>query len=249
MRTLSVEPPLAHARLEVDSLTAGYGATAIVNNISLSANDGDVAVIIGPNGSGKSTVLKALMGVIRCMGGRVLLDGVDIVGRRTDQIAALGIGFVPQVKDVFDPLTVAENLDMGGYLVPRRDIAGRVEEVLSVFPRLSGLLGRRAGNLSGGERKMLAIGRVLMAQPQLLLLDEPTANLSPQLADEFLREHVVALAASGRAVLLVEQRAIAALSIGSYGYVMVGGRIEMSGPACALSARGDIGELFLGLVS
>jgi ABC-type branched-subunit amino acid transport system ATPase component len=150
------------------------------------------------------------------------------------------------VDDVFGPLTVRENLEMGGYLLSRRQVAGHIERVLAVFPRLSGMLGRAAGKLSGGERKMLAMGRVLMLDPGVFLLDEPTANLAPRVATELLEEHVRQLAASGAAVLIVEQRARAVLAISDLTYVLGGGEVRMEGAPAELAASPDFIESFLG---
>src|SRR5579885_517656 len=203
-----VERPAAH--LLVEDLAAGYGGAPIVSGVSLTVGRGEIVSIIGPNGAGKSTALKAIVGVIAALRGRVTLDGADVTNLRTDQLARRGIGYVPQVDDVFDPLTVAENLEMGGYLLDRAALAARRAEVLDLFPPLAAMLQRGARKLSGGERKMLAMGRVLMLKPSVLVLDEPTAGLSPRLAAELLHDHVRRLAKAGAAVLLVEQRATAA---------------------------------------
>jgi branched-chain amino acid transport system ATP-binding protein len=150
---------------------------------------------------------------------------------------------------VFESLTVRENLEMGGYQLPRRDVAQRIDEVAAAFPQLASMLGRAAGNLSGGERKMVAIGRVLMMRPSLVILDEPTAGLAPQLADRMLRDYVGALAAQDIAVLLVEQRAREALAISGFAYVMAAGVVEIAAPAADILARGDLGDVFLGRAS
>src|SRR5205823_4761339 len=171
----------------------------------------------------ESTFLRALVGILRVTGGRVLLDGVEVTNRAPEDLARRGVGYVPQVGDIFEPLTVNENLEMGGFLLRPGEVRARIAEVLEVFPQLGAMLKRRADKLSGGERKMLAIGRVLMLDPQVLILDEPTANLSPKLADSLLREHVKRLAGVGKAVLLVEQRARAALEIANWTSVLVSG--------------------------
>ena len=158
----------------------------------------------------------------------------------------MGLGFVPQTKDVFDTLTVTENLEMGGYLLPARDVRARIDEVTTVFPRLAAMLTRPAGKLSGGERKMLAMGRVLMLQPAVFLLDEPTANLAPAIARTLLEEHVSALAAGGAAVLVVEQRARAVLAISDRTYVLAGGEVRMEGTPAELAASPAFVESFLG---
>lgn len=232
--------------LEVEGLAAGYGAAPIVSGISLRVNRGEVVSILGPNGAGKSTLLKALVGVIRSLAGTVRLDGQLVTNLSADTLARLGLGYVPQVNDVFDALSVAENLEMGGYLLGKREFAARQTEVLALLPGLRPMLGRSAGKLSGGERKLLAVGRVLMPRPKILILDEPTANLSPQLAAILLREQVRKLAADGTAVLLVEQKALAALEISDRAAILVAGQTRMEGRAGDLLARQDIGELFLG---
>jgi ABC-type branched-subunit amino acid transport system ATPase component len=232
--------------LEVNDLIAGYGAAPIVHGVDVSVGPGEIATIVGPNGAGKSTLLKAITGQCEILGGSVVLDGGDVTGLRGDRLARRGIGYVPQVKDVFGALTVLENLEMGGYLLARREVGARVEEVLEIFPALAAMRTRTASKLSGGERKMLAIGRVLMLRPRVIMLDEPTANLAPALARAVLEDQVRALASAGSAVLLVEQRASEALSVGDWGYLMVAGKLSVAGAAAELLARDDIGQLFLG---
>jgi branched-chain amino acid transport system ATP-binding protein len=232
--------------LEVGELIAGYGSVPIVHGVDVSVGAGEVATIVGPNGAGKSTLLKAITGQCQILGGSVKLEGEDVTGLRGDTLARRGIGYVPQTKDVFGTMTVLENLEMGGYLLRRRELGPRVEEVLGTFPALAKMRTRTATKLSGGERKMLAIARVLMLRPRIVILDEPTANLAPALARAVLEDQVAALAGAGSAVLLVEQRASEALAVGDWGYLLVAGRVGMSGPASELLARDDIGELFLG---
>jgi branched-chain amino acid transport system ATP-binding protein len=232
--------------LEVRSLVAGYGGAPIVHGVDVSVGIGEVATIVGPNGAGKSTLLKAISGQIEVLEGSVTLDGDDVTGLRGDRLARRGIGYVPQVNDVFRALTVQENLEMGGYLLARKETGTRVDEVLDTFPALAKMRTRTASKLSGGERKMLAIGRVLMLRPRVIFLDEPTANLAPALARAVLEEQVQTLAEAGSAVLLVEQRASEALTVGNWGYVLVAGVVSVSGPTADLLARNDIGELFLG---
>jgi ABC-type branched-subunit amino acid transport system ATPase component len=170
----------------------------------------------------------------------------DLTNSAPEEVARAAVGYVPQVDDVFSPLTVRENLEMGGYLLRRAQVAERVEWVLAIFPRLGRMLGRSAGKLSGGERKMLAMGRVLMLDPGLFLLDEPTANLAPIVANALLTEHVRQLATSGAVVLIVEQRAKAVLAISDRSYVLGGGEVRMAGTPAELSARPDFIESFLG---
>jgi len=233
--------------LTVAGLTAGYVRDApIIFGIEISAGLGEIVAVVGPNGAGKSTLMKAIAGQVEVFEGRVRLGADDVTGLRGDQLARRGLGYVPQVRDVFPTLTVLENLEMGGYLLPRREVAGRVEAVIEVFPALGAMRSRIAGRLSGGERKMLAIGRVLMLRPSLMILDEPTANLSPALAHQVLETQVRAVAQAGAGVLLVEQRAAEALSIADWAHVMVAGRIDVAGAGSELLAREDVGELFLG---
>ena len=236
--------PLAH--LVISGVSAGYGPTPTVVEMSARVGRGEVACIIGPNGAGKSTFLKAVVGMLRATTGSVRLGGEDITNQPAERLAQLGVGYVPQVNDIFDPLTVAENIEMGGYLIPAAEARRRTIRVLDVFPALREMLGRRAFKLSGGERKMLAIARVLMLEPQVLILDEPTANLSPKLATILLRDHVRRLADAGAAVLLVEQRAATALEVSDWAYVMVSGTANLDGSARELLARRDFGQVFLG---
>jgi len=184
--------------------------------------------------------------VLRPSSGRVLAGDRDITGLPPEEVARAGIGYVPQIDDVFAPLTVRENLEMGGYLLDRREVSARVEHVTGVFPRLGQMLTRRAGRLSGGERKMLAMGRVLMIEPAVFLLDEPTANLAPKVAAALLSEHVRQLAVGGAAVLIVEQRARAVLAISDRTYVLGGGEVRMAGTPAELAASPDFVESFLG---
>jgi ABC-type branched-subunit amino acid transport system ATPase component len=232
--------------LRADGIRAGYGAGDIIHGVSLAVTSGAVASVVGPNGSGKSTLLKALAGVVRPSSGRVLAGGRDVTGLAPEEVARAGVGYVPQTDDVFAPLTVRENLEMGGYLLPGRQVSAGIDRVVGVFPRLGRMLTRRAGRLSGGERKMLAMGRVLMLEPAVFLLDEPTANLAPKVAADLLAGHVRALAGGGAAVLIVEQRARAVLAISDYTYVLGGGQVVMAGTPARLSASQEFTESFLG---
>ena len=232
--------------LRAVELVAGYDRSPVVHGVSIEVQPGEIVSIVGPNGSGKSTLLKAVVGVIEVLSGQVLLGDREITGRAPEDIARAGVGYVPQVDDVFAPMTVKENLEMGGYLLKSRDIGGRIDHVLEVFPQLGQMLSRRAGKLSGGERKMLAMGRALMLAPPLVLLDEPTANLAPALAASVLQEHVRQLAQTGASVLVVEQRAKAVLEISDRTYVMGGGQLRMEGTPTELAASPEFVESFLG---
>ncbi|HEV2282137.1 MAG TPA: ABC transporter ATP-binding protein [bacterium] len=232
--------------LVADRVTAGYGPVPVIRDVSLSVATGEIVAVIGPNGAGKSTLLKALVGILRVSGGSVRLGPDDVTNFAPEALAGRGVGYVPQVGDIFEPLTVHENLEMGGFLLTRAAVARRIDEVCAVFPRLGGMLRRRADKLSGGERKMLAIARVLMLDPRVLILDEPTANLSPQLADALLRERIRGLAAGGKAVLLVEQRARAAMQIADWTVVLVSGANRLEGRPAELLGRPDFEASFLG---
>jgi ABC-type branched-subunit amino acid transport system ATPase component len=249
MHTSSADPPEGRPHLQTRALAAGYGGAAVITGIAIDVALGETVTIIGPNGAGKSTLLRAITGRIPAMEGSVLLEQQPIHQLREDERVRLGIGYVPQTRDVFENLTARENLEMGGFLLPRKKRAQRIAEVIEIFPLLASLLPRTAAKLSGGERKLLAIARVLMLQPTLLILDEPTANLAPLLATEVLNHHVPSLTAENLAILLVEQRAREALEVSQRGYVMVDGRIHLSGPSKRLLARPDIREVFLGQIA
>jgi branched-chain amino acid transport system ATP-binding protein len=232
--------------LRAAHITSGYGGVPVIRDVSLAVGPGEIVAIIGPNGAGKSTLLKSLVGILRVTEGKILLGDREVTNHPPEELARRGVGYVPQVNDIFEPLTVLENLEMGGYLLSNAQIRARVSEVGDVFPLLPPLLKRRADKLSGGERKMLAIARVLMLDPKVLILDEPTANLSPKLADSLLSEHVKRLAGAGKAVLLVEQRARAALKIADWTSVLVSGQTRLEGRPDELLRREDFEELFLG---
>ncbi len=234
------------AALRIEGLSAGYGGRAVVSDVSVRVEPSQVVSVVGPNGSGKSTLLKSIVGVVEVLAGRVMLDDQEITRRAPEDVARAGVGYVPQVDDVFPPLTVKENLEMGGYLLPSKQVPGRVDKVLEVFPRLAEMLRRPAGKLSGGERKMLAMGRVLMLEPALFVLDEPTANLAPLIANQLLKENVRQLAAGGASVLIVEQRARAVLEISDRTYVLAGGRLRMEGSPEELAGSPEFVESFLG---
>ena len=232
--------------LSIRELSAGYRGTAVVSGVSMTVPGRQVTLVIGPNGSGKSTLAKALAGVIPKMAGSVLLGEQDVTGLRSDELVRKGIGYVPQVRDVFDPLTVAENLQVSAYTLDRQTFETRSEEVFNVFPRLAELRRRLAINLSGGERKMLAFARVLLLAPSIVIIDEPTAGLSPRLAEEVLQEHVVRISVAGAGVLLIEQRAADALRIADMVCVMAGGRIKLRTSARDHSRHEEIVQAMLG---
>ena len=231
--------------LAATQITSGYNKVPIVRDVDLTVGLGEVVLVIGPNGAGKSTLVKAVTGKLPLLGGRVVLDGVDISHAKEDERALRGIGYVPQSGDVFPTLTVQDNLEMGGYRWPRREVRGQVDRVLEQFPTLRPLRRRLARTLSGGERKTLGIARALVADPRLLILDEPTSNLSPLIASTVLHGVVDALAASGRAILLIEQRVALGLEVATWGYVMAGGRTRFEASGDELRAHDDLGSFFL----
>ncbi|MGY4612818.1 ABC transporter ATP-binding protein [Thermostichus sp. OS-CIW-38] len=230
--------------LDIQDLYSGYRGVDILKGIHLKVNPGQIVVIIGPNGAGKSTVLKSLFGLATIRSGRVLFQGSDITHLPTEQLVRRGIGFVPQTNNVFPSLTVQENLEMGSFI--RRDNpAAQLERVYELFPPLKEKRRQAAGSLSGGQRQMLAIGRALMVEPQLLLLDEPTAGLSPLYIEQtfaLLRE----INRLGISILMVEQNAKQALKMADWGYVLSTGenRFEDTGPN--LLNNPEVLELFLG---
>jgi ABC-type branched-subunit amino acid transport system ATPase component len=238
--------PVRGERIRAENVTAGYGGDPVIRSISVQAEPGQVVSLVGPNGSGKSTLLKSLVGIVHVSAGRVLVGDRIVTNLAPEEVARAGVGYVPQVDDVFAPLTVRENLEMGGYLLAKKHVAARIEHVLTVFPRLGTMIGRAAGKLSGGERKMLAMGRVLMLEPAVFLLDEPTANLAPAIAQSLLGEHVRQLAERGAAVLIVEQRAKAVLAISDRTYVLGGGELRMEGTPAELSGSPAFVDSFLG---
>jgi branched-chain amino acid transport system ATP-binding protein len=232
--------------LEFRSMTAGYNDIPVTTDICLTVDKAQIVALLGPNGAGKSTVLKGLVGEARIFSGSVLLRGQDVTSLPPERLTKMGVGYVPQNDNVFPSLSVLENLEMGAFLTARRHVGARVDEILQQFPPLKPLIRRKVSQLSGGERRLVAIGRALMHSPEVLLLDEPTANLSPGNARSVLTEYVSEVARGGTGVLLVEQRAKEALQVAHHACVLSGGRMELSGPPSELLGRTDIGRLFLG---
>ena len=236
------------AHLRATGVVTGYDVAPIVKGATVEVGLGELVAIVGPNGAGKSTLLKALVGLLPVSAGTVEVAGERIDGLRPDVIARKGVGFVPQVRGIFDDLTVRENLEIGGYVVPKRQLGPRIDEMFERFPTLAPFRRRQAGGLSGGERKLLAMARVLMTRPSVLVLDEPTANLSPAMAEFVLEQTVPDLARSGAAVLVVEQRAQAVLSVADRAYVLAGGVVVLEDTAATVLTRPDLSDVFLGQV-
>ncbi len=233
------------ALLSIKGLTAGYGATAIIEDIALEVAPQSIAVVIGPNGAGKSTLLKSVFSLTRVMAGTITFEGRDITGSSTETLVPLGISAVPQSRNVFPSLTVAENLDVGTHASAPKDRAATEARVLTLFPDLKAKLRQPAGELSGGQRQMVAMGRALMSEPKLLLLDEPTAGLSPAYLERIF-DLILEIKASGVTVLMVEQNARQALRIADMGHVLVTGRNFVSGTGAALLADDTVRRSFLG---
>lgn len=230
--------------LRARDIVSGYGAVQILKGVSVDLLPGEIVTIIGPNGAGKSTLLKAIFGLLPVSEGQVLLDDVDITRLSTERLVRAGVGFVPQTNNVFASLTIRENLQMGGFI--REDgLQERLEWVISLFPDLGHRLSERTGKLSGGQRQMVAIGRALMLEPKVLLLDEPTASLSPKMS-EMVFEKIQEINQLGVAALMVEQDAQRALKISHRGYVLAAGENRFEGPAEQLLGSDEVRRLYLG---
>ncbi|MBA2519432.1 MAG: ABC transporter ATP-binding protein [Chloroflexia bacterium] len=230
--------------LSVSGLTSGYGEVPVVRDISIEVGASEIVTIIGPNGAGKSTVLKAIFGLLRTWDGQVQLDGTSITGLPPERLVRQGIGYVPQTENIFSSLTIRENLAIGGF-TRATGLAERIDWVFALFPVLAERPNERASRLSGGQRQTLAIGRALMLEPRLLMLDEPSASLSPIMLQTVF-ENVVEINRRGTAILMVEQNARQALSISHRGYVLANGINRLTGPAADLLASDEVRRLYLG---
>jgi branched-chain amino acid transport system ATP-binding protein len=235
--------------LRVTSLEAGYGKLRVLRSVSLHVSPGEIVILLGANGSGKTTLLKTICGILRPTAGQVLFNRQAAHGASMERIVEMGCVLVPEGRQLFNPMTVKENLLLGSYLHARRGRSAQVrrslEDVYSLFPRLAERQAQLAGTLSGGEQQMLAIGRALMAAPKLILMDEPSMGLAP-LAVEKIFQTVAQLPARGITVLLVEQNARASLSIAGRGYVMETGQIVLEGSAPELMDNHDVRRAYLG---
>ncbi|HEX8997659.1 MAG TPA: ABC transporter ATP-binding protein [Ktedonobacterales bacterium] len=229
--------------LKVNGLTGGYGKSAIVQEASLRAEAGKIVSIVGPNGAGKSTFLKIIAGVLPSMAGTVTVNDQSVTGLPANKVARLGLAYVPQEANVFPTLNIRENLEMGGFIL-KGDLSRQIEHIYSIFPDLKTAEHKRAGSLSGGQRNMLAMARALMLEPAALLLDEPTAGLSPIYTD-VVWQKAHAIADSGTAVVVVEQNVERAISNSDWVYVLVAGRNRVEGTADQMRAL-DLPSIFLG---
>ena len=230
--------------LHIDRVSGGYGEADILHEVSLTVPAGKIVAVIGPNGAGKSTAIKAVFGLLHLSAGRIRLDGDDITGLAPDKVVRRGVCYVPQTNNVFANLTVGENLEMGAF-VRNDDFRPRITEIYGMFPDLEPKRRQAAGTLSGGQRQMLALGKALMLEPMLLLLDEPTAGLSPKYRGEIF-ELVKQINAAGTPILIVEQNAPQALAIADRGYVLVDGRNRVEDTGQGLIANHEVAAMFLG---
>jgi branched-chain amino acid transport system ATP-binding protein len=227
-----------------ENLVGGYGGENILNDCSVSVNKGEISVIVGPNGAGKSTAMKAMLGMLKLNQGKVFLDGKNISNFSPQDRVASGISFVPQTMNIFNELTVRENLEMGAYL-REDDLEKTFEEMYSLFPILHEKKEQMAGELSGGQRQQVAVGRALMTKPNVLMLDEPTAGVSPVVMDE-LFDKIIDIKKTGVAIIIVEQNAKQALNIADFGYVLVAGKNKFTGKGSELLNNAEVRKAFLG---
>ncbi len=232
------------ALLEATGVVAGYGDTEILHGVSVSVKAGEIVTIIGPNGCGKSTFMKTVVGVVRVKAGSVVFRDQDISSRAPGQIVRAGLCYVPQTANVFPSLTIRENLDMGAF-TRKDDYSGRIKDMFEMFPDLAARPNQKAGNLSGGQRQTLAIARALMLDPVLLLLDEPSAGLSPTMRSSVF-DHIREINATGVTVLLVEQNAREALRMSNRGYVLSSGENRLEDAGSALLDNPEVARLYLG---
>jgi len=230
--------------LKAEDITVGYTEIDILHNVSVTVRSGEIVSVIGPNGAGKSTLLKTVFGILKPRNGNVTLKDEDITGLRPDRIVRKGISYVPQVENVFPSMTIQENMEMGAF-IRNDDYSQRLEEVFDLFPVLRERKKQKVGHLSGGQRQMVAMGRALMLDPQVLLLDEPSAGLAPVLVSGIF-EKVKEINATGVAMIIVEQNAKEALKMAHHGYVLAMGKNVLDDTGEALLANEEVGHLYLG---
>jgi ABC-type branched-subunit amino acid transport system ATPase component len=231
--------------LKIDAITGGYGDTEILRRVSMVVHDKEIVSVIGPNGAGKSTLMKAVFGLIHPREGSITFDGRDISRLAPYEIVQLGMCYVPQVANVFTSLSVEENLEMGAYTLKAGALEERKQKVYAMFPRLKERYRQLVGKMSGGERQMVAMGSALMLSPKLLLLDEPTAALSPKLVDDIF-DRIVRINSTGIAIMMVEQNARQSLQMAHRGYVLANGENRQEGTGSDLLADPNVGQLYLG---
>ena len=227
-----------------ENMIGGYGSANILNDCTISVKKGEIAVVVGPNGAGKSTAMKAIFGMVNLKEGQIKIDGENVTKLAPQERVLKGMGFVPQSNNVFTTMTVEENLEMGGY-IRRDDLDETISQVYELFPVLKEKRFQPAGELSGGQRQQVAVGRALMTNPRVLILDEPTAGVSPIVMDE-LFDKVIEIAETGVAILMVEQNARQALEIADKGFVLVQGENKYTDTGKALLENDDVRKAFLG---
>ncbi len=231
--------------IQVEDLHSGYGEVDILHGVSIYLSEGEIVTLIGPNGAGKSTLIKTIFGLLKPTKGSIHFNGTDITGMRTEALVRMGLSYMPQVENTFPHLTIKENLEMGGIIHGRVDLRPRIQRVLEIFPNLKGKRDAKTGNLSGGEQHMVALGKTLMQDPQVMLVDEPSVGLAPQMVDTIL-EKIQQINSEGTTVLIVEQNARKALRISDRGYVLEMGRARFTGTGQELLGNPDVGRLYLG---
>ena len=230
--------------LSAENMLGGYGETTILNDCSISVKKGEIAVIVGPNGAGKSTAMKAIFGMLDLRAGNIIFDGKDITDLKPQERVKSGMGFVPQTHNVFTSMTVMENLEIGGF-TNQANLSKNISEVFKLFPVLKEKQKQLVGELSGGQRQQVAVGRALMTNPKLLMLDEPTAGVSPLVVQE-LFEKITSIARTGIAILMVEQNARQALEIADNGFVLVQGENKYTDKGSKLLSNKEVRKAFLG---
>ena len=230
--------------LSAQNMLGGYGETTILNDCSISVKKGEIAVIVGPNGAGKSTAMKAIFGMLDLRAGNIMFDGKDITDLKPQERVKSGMGFVPQTHNVFTSMTVMENLEIGGF-TNQANLSKNISEVFKLFPVLEEKQKQLVGELSGGQRQQVAVGRALMTNPKLLMLDEPTAGVSPLVVKE-LFEKIISIAKTGIAILMVEQNARQALEIADNGFVLVQGENKYTDKGSKLLSNKEVRKAFLG---
>ncbi len=232
------------AFLNATEMLGGYGETTILNSCTISVNKGEIAVIVGPNGAGKSTAMRAIFGMLRLKKGQIMFDNQDITNLKPQERVGLGMGFVPQTNNVFNSMTVLENLEMGGFL-NKKDIDKNIQDIFSLFPILHEKRSQTLNELSGGQRQQVAVGRALMTNPKLLMLDEPTAGVSPIVVKELFQK-ITEISSKGIAILMVEQNAKQALAIANKGFVLVQGENKYTDKGSSLLKNKEVRKAFLG---
>ena len=232
------------AFLSATDMLGGYGETTILNGCTISVNKGEIAVIVGPNGAGKSTAMRAIFGMLQLKKGQVTFNNQDITNLKPQERVGLGMGFVPQTNNVFNSMTVLENLEMGGFINPK-NMDKNIEDIFSLFPILHEKRAQTLNELSGGQRQQVAVGRALMTNPKLLMLDEPTAGVSPIVVKELFQK-ITEISSKGIAILMVEQNAKQALAIANRGFVLVQGENKYTDKGSSLLKNKEVRKAFLG---